>query len=267
MDSLYVTLTTFAIICGGAMLGFIIKGYLREHHLAPQTHDSVKLATGVVATLTALVLGLLIGSAKQSFDARAGEARTFAINLTLLDRSMRLYEPPLIEEEKSLVKFSKAMRDQLWGFGAATTVTNVEVLSQLDQARNEFRRLDPQTLQNKALKDRYMKLSDTLILAANELLQLDQAPIPAHMIGIVDGWLALIFIGFALFAPFNGVSIVAIGSGAGAVAMALFIIVEMSAPFQGFITVPSRTMDNAIAQISTGGTQFLARMSASEEIK
>jgi hypothetical protein len=57
MDSLYVTLTTFAIVCGGAMLGFIIKRSLREHHLAPQTHDSVKLATGVVATLTALVLG------------------------------------------------------------------------------------------------------------------------------------------------------------------------------------------------------------------
>jgi hypothetical protein len=132
--------------------------------------------------------------------------------------------------------------------------------------RNKFRHLDPQTLQDKALKDRYMSLSDALILAANELLELDEAPIPVSLIGIVDGWLALIFFAFALFAPVNWVSVVALGAGAGAVAMALFMIVEMNAPFQGFITVSPRMMDNAIAEVSKGNTE-LTKTSASEVVK
>jgi hypothetical protein len=95
-----------------------------------------------------------------------------------------------------------------------------------------------------------MSLSDTLILSANELLLQDAVSVPIQMIVIVDIWLALSFFAFALFAPFNLVSTVSLAIGAGAVALALFMIVEMNAPFQGFITVSPETIDNAIAEIS-----------------
>jgi hypothetical protein len=95
-----------------------------------------------------------------------------------------------------------------------------------------------------------MSLSDTLILAADELLLQDAVSVPIQMVVIVDAWLAVTFFAFALFAPFNAVSSVSLGVGAGAVALALFMIVEMNAPFQGFITVSPETMDNAIAEIS-----------------
>jgi hypothetical protein len=247
MHSVYVTLTTFAIVCGGAVIGFALQKFLQERHLSAQTQDSVKLATGIVGTLTALVLGLLVASAKQSFDAQAGAARTFVINITLLDRSMRLYQPPLTAERQQLADFATAMRTQLWD---ASGVPNIDVLSRLDRIRTVFRNLDPQNLQDKSLKDRYIKLSDTLILTANELLETDESPIPASLIGIVDAWLALIFIGFGLFAPLNRISVPALVVGAAAVAMALFVIIEMSSPFQGFITVSPNLMDRAIAQLS-----------------
>jgi hypothetical protein len=248
MDSIHVTLATFAVICVGAIAGFFLKNYLREHHLTSQTQDSVKVATGVVASMTALVLGLLVASAKSGFDARAAEARTFVINVTLLDRSMRLYQPPLDAERQALTKFARDMRDKLWN--ERSTLVTSQVMSELDQVRNKFRNLDPQTLQDKSLKDRYMSLSDTLILSANELLEQDAVTVPIQMVIIVDAWLALTFFGFALFAPLNGVSVVSLGVGAGAIAMALFMIVEMNAPFQGFITVSPQIMDNAIVEIS-----------------
>ncbi len=250
MDSLHVTLAAFAVIYGGALLGFLAKHLLSEHHLTSQSQDSVKVATGVVASMTALVLGLLVASAKSGFDARAAEARTFVINLSLLDRSMRLYQPPLAVERQDLANFAKAMRRQMWDEN--TNVSDAEVLSQLDQVRNKFRTLDPQTMLDKSLKDRYMSLSDTLILAADELLQLDESTIPIQMVVIVDGWLAVTFFAFALFAPFNAVSGASFGVGAAAIAMALFMIIEMNAPFQGFITVSPRMMDNAITAMSKG---------------
>jgi hypothetical protein len=248
MDSVHVTVAAFAIICIGAALGFIVKRFLKENHVEPRTQDAVKVATGVVASMTALVLGLLVASAKSGFDSHAAEARTFVINVTLLDRSMRLYQPALTAERQGLVKFASDMRDKLWN--EKSTLNNEQVMSELDQIRNKFRNLDPQTLQDKALKDRYMSLSDTLILAADELLLQDAVSVPIQMVVIVDAWLAVTFFAFALFAPFNAVSSVSLGVGAGAVALALFMIVEMNAPFQGFITVSPETMDNAIAEIS-----------------
>jgi hypothetical protein len=248
MDSLHVTAAAFVVICGGALLGFVVRRFLRDHHVEPRTQDAVKVATGVVASMTALVLGLLVASAKSGFDAHAAEARTFVINVALLEHSMRLYEPPLAAERQQLVSFAREMRDKLWN--ETSTVTSEQILSHLDQIRNKFRSLDPQTLQDKSLKDRFMSLSDTIVLAANQLLLQDAVSVPLQMVVIVDVWLAITFFAFALFAPFNLVSSVSLAVGAGAVALALFMIVEMNAPFQGFITVSPETMDSAIATMS-----------------
>jgi len=248
MDSGEVTIGAFAVICGGAALGFLVRRFLREHHLEPRTQDAVKVATGVVASMTALVLGLLVASAKGGFDTHAAEARTFVINVTLLDRSMRLYEPPLTDERKELAKFAADIRDKLWN--PQSTLGTNQILHELDHIRNRFRNLDPQTLQNKSLKGRYMSLSDTVVLAANELLLQEPVSVPIQLIVIVDIWLAITFFAFALFAPFNLVSAASLAVGAAAVALALFMIVEMNAPFQGFIIVPPTTMDGAISEIT-----------------
>lgn len=248
MRSIGVTLIAFAIICAASFVGFALKKCLREHHLTPSTQDAVKLATGIVATLAALVLGLLIASAKQTYDTRVAEVHTFVINLTLLDRSMRQYEPPLTKEREALAGFARDVRTRLWG---RHRDVHADVLAELDAVRNAFRDLDPKTPRNKSLHDRYMGLSATLVLAANELLLSDEGKVSGTIVVIVDVWLAVIFVGFALFAPFNRVSVTAMIVSAAAVAMALFLIIEMNSPFRGYITVPPHLMDRAIAQIST----------------
>jgi hypothetical protein len=249
VDSVHVTLTTFAVILGGATLGFVLRKCLQERHLSSQTQDVVKLATGVIATLTALVLGLLIATAKQTFDARVAQVRTFTINLTMIDHSMRLYEPPLNEARAALAKFATSIRDRLWG---PDPTPHADLMLQIDYIRNVFRQLDPHSLQNESLKARFMALSDVIVLSADELLESDDAGIPVQIIEIVDGWLGIIFLGFALFAPFNRVSVAAMILGAATVAMALFLIIEMDGPFQGFIVIPIDIMNNAIGQISRG---------------
>ncbi len=248
MTSIGLTIIAFVVICAAAFVGFALKKCLREHPLAASTQDAVKLATGIVATLAALVLGLLIASAKQTYDARVAEVHTFVINLTLLDRSMRQYEPPLTDERHAVATFARDMRTRLWG---PHRDPHVDVLSEFDAVRNAFRDLDPKTPRDKSLHERFMGLSATLILAANELLLSDDGRISGTIVVIVDVWLAVIYIGFALFAPFNRVSVTAMVVSAAAVAMALFLIIEMNSPFRGYITVPPRLMDRAIAQIST----------------
>jgi fluoride ion exporter CrcB/FEX len=65
-----ISVIVLACVFGGALLGALLRVMLPEHHLSAESKDVVKLAMGLIATMSALVLGLLIASAKSSFDAQ-----------------------------------------------------------------------------------------------------------------------------------------------------------------------------------------------------
>jgi hypothetical protein len=66
MSALAISLVAFTCIFGGTLLGMLLRLVLPEHHLSPDSKDIVKLAIGTIATLAALVLGLMTASAKGS---------------------------------------------------------------------------------------------------------------------------------------------------------------------------------------------------------
>ena len=66
---------------------------LPEHHLAKESKEIIHLGIGVIITLTALVLGLLIASAKGSFDTKSDEIRQSSIKIIQIDRQLRNFGP------------------------------------------------------------------------------------------------------------------------------------------------------------------------------
>jgi hypothetical protein len=80
-------------IFGGAVLGLFLQGLLPEHHLRDTSKDTVKVVAGTIATLSALVLGLLVGSAKSSFDATNTAITQNGAKIILLDRVLAAYGP------------------------------------------------------------------------------------------------------------------------------------------------------------------------------
>jgi hypothetical protein len=93
MSSLEIAGITFACIFGGALLGMFLRSVLPEDHLSPDSKDVVKVGMGLIATMAALVLGLLTGSAKSSFDTQDAELKQMAANIILLDRTLAHYGP------------------------------------------------------------------------------------------------------------------------------------------------------------------------------
>src|SRR5438552_17765776 len=83
----------FACVFGGALFGMFLRGVLPEHHLSQDSKDVVKLGMGLLGTTAALVLGLLIASAKSSFDTQNTEVKQAAANIVLLDRALAQYGP------------------------------------------------------------------------------------------------------------------------------------------------------------------------------
>src|SRR5438067_10967030 len=93
MGSMTISWIVFGCVFGGAIAGMFLRAILPDHHLAAESRDVVKLGMGLIGTMSALVLGLLIASAKGSFDTQRSEFTQLAANVIFLDRILAHYGP------------------------------------------------------------------------------------------------------------------------------------------------------------------------------
>jgi hypothetical protein len=114
MGSIGISSIVFACVFSGALLGMFSRALLPQHHLSAETKDVVKLGMGIVATLSALVLGLLIASAKGSFDAQSAELTQMSAKVILLDRLLAHYGPKTKETRDLLRSLVKRILNQMW---------------------------------------------------------------------------------------------------------------------------------------------------------
>lgn len=114
MSPIAISVIVLACVFGGALLGALLRVMLPEHHLSAESKDVVKLAMGLIATMSALVLGLLIASAKSSFDAQSSELKQVATSIILLDRAMAHYGPEAKDARDLLRRSVVSAIDRMW---------------------------------------------------------------------------------------------------------------------------------------------------------
>jgi len=114
MSSIAISSIVFACVFGGALAGICLRGLVPKHHLAPESRGVVTAGMGLVATLAALVLGLLIASAKGSYDSQSTEVTELSAKVVFLDRVLAHYGPDA-REARELLRSSVARAiDQMW---------------------------------------------------------------------------------------------------------------------------------------------------------
>ncbi len=133
MDPIQVSAIIFFCIFGGAVLGSWLRGVLPQHHLDGETKDLIKLGVGLIGTMAAMLLGLLVASAKSSYDARRSELTQMAANTILLDRALAHYGPETGAARVSLKTTVAGILDGIWGKdgkdrGATAPQTRNEIL-------------------------------------------------------------------------------------------------------------------------------------------
>src|SRR5215469_5044414 len=114
MNPIQVSTIIFLCIFGSALLGMWLKGLLPQHHLNDDTKDLMKLGVGLVGTMAALLLGLLVASAKSSYDTRSSELTQMAADVVLLDRALAHYGPATGPIRGILKVGVAGMIDQFW---------------------------------------------------------------------------------------------------------------------------------------------------------
>ena len=91
MSAMGISMLMFVCVFGGALCGMLLRATLPQHHLSADSTDIVKLGTGLVATMSALILALLTASTKSSYDTQRSDLTQMAVNVVLLDRALASY--------------------------------------------------------------------------------------------------------------------------------------------------------------------------------
>ncbi len=250
MSALSICAIVVAFVFGSALLGMFLAKVLPKEHLSPEAKDAIKVAMAMIATLSALVLGLLTASAKASLDEKENELRDWAAKVVLLDRTLAAYGPEADAARQSLKQNLAARIDQLWpGRGTGTTPTALGSGIGIEGIQNQLLALSPQTDAQRWLQSRALDISGSMAAERWSALQQVGSAVRWPFLAILVFWLAVIFASFGLFAPRNPLVIGALFVAALSVAGSIYIILEMDQPYGGLIKITSAPVRTALEQL------------------
>jgi hypothetical protein len=237
-----------ACVFGGALVGMFAGSLLPEHHVSKPTEDAVKLGMGTIATLTALVIGLLVASTRGSLEAKSGETMQLAADLVLLDRQLVRYGPEMHKARDLLRRYTRYKIDSTWP-GEATTLPDDRGELLVEEIQDHVRALTPTSEVQRWRQERALQVSVELA-RTRWLLDVQRgSSIQRPFLVVVVSCLTVVFGSFGLFAPRNGTVVAAMALCALSVAGAIFLILEMDRPFTGLIRIPSAPMREALARL------------------
>jgi hypothetical protein len=249
MSPLEISFVTLAVVFAGALLGIALRAVLPEPHLSGDSRDVVKLGMGLIATMAALVLGLLIAAAKSSFDIQNAEITEMSSKAILLDRILAHYGPEA-KEAREMLRGSVVSVLDIVSSNAADSAVQFGTSANGEALYDKVQGLAPKddvqrSIQAQALST-LMSLGQTRLLLAAQKSNSVSLP----MLVVLVAWLTIIFISFGLFAPRNGTVVVSLLVSALSVSGAIFLILEMYSPYAGMIHVSAAPLRAALEHLS-----------------
>jgi hypothetical protein len=239
------------IVCavGGAHLGMAVRKRLPEHHLNGDTREVVKLGAGLIATLTALVLGLLVSSAKDTLDTMNRELTQDGAKIILLDRTLANYGPDTKEIRDHLRNHLADTLKLLWHEEVPDTAAlkKAEDSHPLEKFQAGLRALSPRSDAQRQLQSQALQLSHELAQSRWLLIETTQRELPHAFLVVLLLWLTILYVCYGLISPRNGTVRVVYFISALSIAGAVFLILEMSTPLSGIIKVSSAPLQKALS--------------------
>ncbi len=251
MSPLATSSVVFACIFGVALAAMVLKGFLPEHHLSADSKDVVKLGMGTIATLAAIVLGLLIATAKGTYDTQNGAIQELAAKIMLLDRVLAKYGPETKEARELLRGATEAIRHRIWpdeGVGTAN-LTPGEARTVGEAMYDKIADLAPQNDAQKALKARALETTTDLLQERLRLYVRHDSSLPLPFLAVLASWLVILFAGYGLVAPRNATVVAVLFVCALSVSAAIFLLLELSTPFAGILRVSSGPVQDALSAL------------------
>jgi hypothetical protein len=235
----------------GTILGMRAQRFLPSEHLSGESKDAVKSGLALIATLSALVLGLLVATTKGTYDTQSAAVKEFASNIALLDRVLDKYGTEADKARKLLPSLVKASLDHMWPENSARPVdqTASELRASGDALFDSVSALEPKNDAQRLLKSRALEIMIGMAQARQRMLAQKEDSIPTPFLVILSFWLTILFASYGLLAPRNATVFVVLVVCMISVAGALFLVLEMDRPFDGMIQVSDAPLREAHSRV------------------
>jgi hypothetical protein len=252
MNSILVATIVFGSALGGAIFGLFLQLVLPEKYFEHQTKEVVRLGTGLIATMAALVLGLLVSTAKSSFDEEVNNFRQLSLNFVVLDRTLANYGQDAGPARAQLKRTIAQTVDSLWPerpTGESSRIDDVRITAEGSALVDAIRGLSPHDESQQTLKSASLQLCTELMRDRWRLSQKSESSLPLPFLVVLAFWLAVLFGSFGLFSPRNALAFAALVVCAASVAGAVFLIVDLDQPFDGLVKVSSSSLRDAFSKL------------------
>jgi len=247
MNPLAISLLVFACVFGGAVIGLLLRPVLPEDHLNAESRNTVNRGIGLVGTMAALVLGLVVSSAASSYFSQRDELNQISSRLVLLDRILAQYGPAAEKARHTLRALVASVLDRMWPEEhAGGTLSRV---GGADALYDEIQRLSPQDDSQRALKGEALSVARDIGKTRWLMFAQQSSQVPMPFLAVVAVWLSIVFASFGLYAPRNATVIVSLFLGALSVGGAILLIMELYTPFEGWIRISSAPLRSALEQL------------------
>jgi hypothetical protein len=254
MNPVLVGIIVFTCTFAGALLGMWLCTALPERHLDAESRDTVKVGVGLIATMTALILGLVTASAKSSFDAVDTTVKQTAIQILAIDRALAHYGSETREIRKDFQHAIGARVAMIWPQGPFGPVSLGPIrageVSGAEGIAHAIRGLKPRDDFQRGLQSRALDLTERLGQARWLVIASTGTSVPAPFLAILLFWLTITFTSFGLLAPRNIVVVTVLCFCALSVGSAVFLVLEMDGPFDGLLKVSGDPMHYAYAHLN-----------------
>jgi hypothetical protein len=251
MTPLGIGIIVFICTFGGALIGMWLRAALPEHHLRDESRDTMRLGIGLVATLTALVLGLVTASAKSSFDGLNTAIKNAAADIIATDRLLARYGPETKDIRATLKRVIADRIEKTWPQGPshAAKLDVTKATETGEWVVDQIRALTPPNDAQRALQSRALDQSEALLRARWAVLGERGTSIPWPFLIVLVFWLTITFTSFGLQAPGNATVLAVLLLCALSVAGAVFLVLEMDGPFDGLIQVSAEPLRYALTRL------------------
>jgi len=246
MNASLLFLVVFGCVFGAGYLATRLRAAMPEHHLSADTKDTVKLAMGLVATMTALVLGLLVASAKGNYDTEKSSVTAMSAKFVVLDRILAHYGPETKPSRDLLHQSVEKLIARLWPDQKSEPSQLDPTHSSGEALYDAMQSLTPRDDSQRLLKSQALGVAVDLGQMRWLMFEQSGSSISGPLLTVVVCWLAILFFSFGLFAPPNGTARIALLVAALTVSSAIFLILELDQPFDGLIHISSKSMQTAL---------------------
>lgn len=246
MNPVGIGLLVFVCVFGATLFGLWLRRMLPAEHLNDESREVIKVVTGMIATVSAMVLGLLVASAKNSYDTINDELRQVATRVVLIDRALAQYGPEAKPVRDLLRRAYSRTTDQIFSNDPAERMRLVRPSGDsIEEVEAMIRGLAAPNDTQRGIQSRALQLTGDLSHTRWLLVAQAGSSLSAPLLVVLVSWLAAIFASFGLFAPRNATALTSLFIGALAVATAIFIIEELDRPLSGVLRMSPASMRNA----------------------